>query len=413
VAVWPLHGEAIDTVIARANREERVAKDAGKNCVRSAPQPIADADLGEATYYRYAACPSDFEDWPTLVEWLAHRYSVEAFPLSGRLLPITVVWKNTDSLIEPDTVLGELDEAQPVPMADPMHRIFIKRKFEEPPSPIRHESQNFRMVTIETRADGPPVVHGALGLYYDAVLTEFAIEWELFRLVAVSKSREELLEALNAHGSLPLRVRAEQTQGSALLHGGSRCAALTVSTFVVFRRAGRYYCLIRRRSRAVGISPGLFHVLPAAMFEATQTDYRAEWSVKQNVFRELLEEVYNEPERRGTTADWIYGVEPIPELERLLVAGRAEFSLTGLCVNLLDLRPEICTVLCVEDEDFLRRRSPAINWEFLPAEAGKYFIEVGELDRFVSETLRPGNVVPNGAVTMSLGREWLRQRHGV
>ena len=62
-----------------------------------------------------------------------------------------------------------------------------------------------------------------------------------------------------------------------------------------------------------------------------------------NVLREFGEELFDieELERdRGYVAfDWFYEVPPVKELRDLLATGEAQLLLTGVAVNLLNLRP--------------------------------------------------------------------------
>ena len=116
----------------------------------------------------------------------------------------------------------------------------------------------------------------------------------------------------------------------------------------------RFDCLIRRRSANVGIVPGMLHVIPAGMFEVE--NQQVPWSIKMNVWRELLEEVYNREEQQGTgTASYkcqVLQKEPIKLLRGLIDQGSAQLSVTGICCNLWSLLIEVCTVLFVKDESF-------------------------------------------------------------
>jgi len=87
------------------------------------------------------------------------------------------------------------------------------------------------------------------------------------------------------------------------------------------------------------------------MFEAPDGD--DQWSITDNVWRELLEEVYDDGEEVGTGVsllkDHLYEQAPIKLLRRLELEGTAELSVTGIVRDLLNLRSEICTVLYVKD----------------------------------------------------------------
>jgi hypothetical protein len=334
---------------------------------------------------------------------------------------VTVLWSNTEKLIPPDSILGSLDATAPEPLRSSATlapedyskaRAFIRRQFEAPPSEVHYEGVNYRMVRIDL-AGATPRLHGALGLYYDNILTQYALEWELKKALAAPLPS---IDGLGTRGTLPLR-EAIEADANPLLNGAGRCAAITVSTLVVFARpSGGFYSIIRRRSQAVGVSPGLHHVVPAGMFEAPNS--QDEWSVEVNVWRELLEEVYNEHEQVGTglseIQDYLRKKTPIDVLLALQKAGAAELSITGFCCDLLNLRPELCTVLFVSDTSFAEARAMALNWEYEPeGPSGTFGVAWSRIDDFIARLGATGGLVVSGAVSLGLGREWVRVRHGI
>ena len=167
------------------------------------------------------------------------------------------------------------------------------------------------------------------------------------------------------------------------------------------RRDGNFYCILKRRSTGVATSRGWFHVIPAGMFEAE--DRSLPWSIEMNVWRELLEEVYDEKEQQGTgesvIEDHIIEKVPISLLRRLIHDGSAELQCTGVCCDLLWLRPEVCTILYVEDPQFITARQMRMNWEFDNAPsnevAGNGLMRWQDVDGFIDKAAR--NIVRPGA----------------
>lgn len=377
-------------------------------------------ELAEKTYFGYRTKRVPLIDSPELINHLEVRHSCSAFQLGGKAFPVTVVWKNEDRTVDPDSILGEFDQTPPAalprsPVLRPAEyvkaRAFIKSKYEI--GPIKYEGIDYRMTRIDVSTD-PPRIHGAYGLYYDNILTQYAMEWELKK--PLLKGYNNAIDALTTLGTLPLR-EAIEAERNPLLDGGGRCAAITVSTLMVFnRRQGGFYCLIRRRSADVGVSPGMLHVVPAGMFEAKNLEDR--WSVEMNVWRELLEEVYDEKEQQGTGTpefeDYIRRKSPIALLIEMIDLGSAEFSVTGICCDLLNLRPEICTVLFVKDPVFCEARRMALNWEYVrEGPAGKFAVRWENINEVVETEGGSGGIVASGAVCLGLGRDWVRRRHGI
>ncbi len=90
--------------------------------------------------------------------------------IADRPLPVTVLWRNTETLVHPDSVLADFDSSPP----EPLHssptlpsqdyakaRDYIRRQFEAPPSLVPYEGVDYRMVRIEL-ANSVPRITGAL-----------------------------------------------------------------------------------------------------------------------------------------------------------------------------------------------------------------------------------------------------------
>ncbi len=225
-----------------------------------------------------------------------------------------------------------------------------------------------------------------------------------------------MIRDLSRPGVLPLR-EAIEAGGNPLISGHGRCAAITVSTLLIFKRAfGGFSCIIRRRTKDVGVSPGMLHVVPAGMFEANDTSET--WSIELNVWRELLEEVYDEKDLLGCEfaemLDPIREMKPIALLRTLIKNEGAEFSATGIVCDLLNLRTEICTVLFINDPAFAEARRMRVNWEYEPERRfGKFAVDWNRIDAVIQTDGRKYGIVPSGAACIALGREWAKRRHSI
>lgn len=378
-----------------------------------------DSVLAEKTYIRYRTTEVPRIESPELIRHLESRYQRSAFIFGDKPMPVSVIWKNDSRVIDPDSILGEFDNTVWPPLQESAilgpsdygeARLYIKQLYEAPPSPIKAEGLNYRMTNIDLSGDVPKM-NGAFGWYYDNILTQYAMEWELKR--ALLKGRERAVDELNNGKNLPLRASVE-AQGDPTISGAGRCASITVSTLMVFnRRNYGYFCLIRRRSAHVAVSPGMLHVVPAGMFEAMNSFDN--WSIRLNVWRELLEEVYGEKEQQDTGqaefSDYMMMKRPIPLLEQMLEDGSAEFSITGLCCDLLNLRPEVCTVLIVKEPRFLEDRRMQLNWEYQPqGPAGRFAVHWQEIDKQIAIAAERGGMVVSGAACLGLGRKWVESR---
>jgi hypothetical protein len=197
---------------------------------------------------------------------------------------------------------------------------------------------------------------------------------------------------------------------------------MSISTLIVFDDGDTYQAFVRQRSGRTAAHSDLYHVIPSFMFQPMLGDVRREYSVRHNVFREYLEELFGVEEMRlskGELAlDWFYDHEELAYLRSLLDAGSAELLLTGFAVNMLNLRPEICTLLLIRDPNWRRRRI-AGNWEFETPQQmfdrRQDYIRPVDVNRgddeIAAELARlPGTFVPPGAAAFWLGVDVARER---
>jgi hypothetical protein len=377
--------------------------------------------LEEKTYYRYRSITCAALMSRDVAIHLQSRYNCQALSILSSLLPVTIIWENTSELVAPDRILGFLDNSKPTPFTSSTSlserdysqaRRFIKQRYEEPPSEVQYEGCDYRMTSIDLSGNIPKI-NGAFGLYYDNILTQYALEWELKKYLLRHPTN---IITMSDPGTLPLRESIEN-KCNPLFKGDGRCAAMTISTLIVFQRANRgFYTIIRRRSKAVGVSPGLHHIAPAGMFEAP--NIQDAWSIEESIWRELLEEVYNEKEQLGSGIseykDYIRSKKPIQLLLNMIDEGRAELSVTGICCDLLNLRHEICTILFVPDPIFIEARRMELNWEYeKESSTGIFGIEWNRIPEFAQLTANTGSIVVSGAACLELGRKWLASRHKV
>ena len=276
-------------------------------------------------------------------------------------------------------------------------------------------------------------------------------------IVEALRGRGELLETLCRSSAplsvsdLPARERALGTFGSprdCLTSGGGVDAVIGVSTLVVYARQSSYWMLCDVRSDRVAEYGALYHVVPSFIYQPVTATTAPNLSIEQglvhNIYREYLEELFRIPEvekvGKPVTPDFFYH-HPNLALLRELEKGKAELSATAVVFNLLNHRPEVCTVLIIRDEAWFQRQKETtgknqdqlrpLNWndEFLAneaqtAETHLKFVTTLPLDSPQwCDVAKPGHMVPPGAPALVLGAkraaeilgigepEWLRQYH--
>ncbi len=179
-------------------------------------------------------------------------------------------------------------------------------------------------------------------------------------------------DALSTSETLELDLRAGgwHPPGLRPLDGAGRTAAIGIATLMALRTAEGYELVLGRIApKAMPHRAGQLHVVPSGMFAPP-------FSVTANVANELRE-----------------------ELGLPLSAGR--LYLSGAAVNLLNLRPEICTVFVLDDPGRL-----VANGEFLP---GLERVRLGSDEEMSSALhLTADNITPPGAAALFLGARLLR-----
>lgn len=207
-----------------------------------------------------------------------------------------------------------------------------------------YDGEAYVMTRIETN---PLRIHGALGTYYDMLMTCSAVNDEL-RAYAARETTEADLAALKWRALLHQQIAPEDV----FTDGRGRCAALGVAACVIFNDGQQYRALLAKRAANTGVGASMYHVLPAFMFEPVAGDHVHEWSVTHQFYREYLEELFGLVDLHGAKAerhDYFYEHPELLKLRAMLTDGRAALYLNGVCMNLLTLRPEISVLLLIHD----------------------------------------------------------------
>lgn len=272
------------------------------------------------------------------------------------------------------------------------------------------------------RVDG---VRGFLGSYFDMIASAGYLEVELLAALLRSGSRVAL-------DDLPGRRRALagfRSSAECLVNGGGVDAVLAVSTLLLYARDGRYSVLYEPRAPSPVGFRFRYHVLPALIYQPvtapTEANLAVERSVVHNVEREYLEELFGLREIHDTATgprpDHFYTHPNLALLRALRATGAARLLGTALVFHLLNHRPEICTLLMIEDESWYARQQPGGPRERLvrlpldervTGSAGP----VGTLaldDERWRQIARPWVMTPPGVAALVLGAQLAVERLGL
>lgn len=177
------------------------------------------------------------------------------------------------------------------------------------------------------------------------------------------------------------------------------------SCLLITNTPNGYEALLCRKSSAANGMHDI-HVIPAFMFQPignVAIRFGREINIRDQVFRELMEEVFGTPEFDSSVHtlhlyNQILEQEEVAHIAGLLDRGGAEFHVTGLYLDLFRLRPEITTVMIIHDRDWFAKhvRPDRILGSWETVELGVMSVEMNDhtyeqiLTRSEGELCAPG-----------------------
>jgi len=286
------------------------------------------------------------QQYARLVSYLAKLYDVPFFQRGEVRYPIAFFPPAPQQIDDLDSVLGPLPSADDAlegeeELAFYNHAVLATYQNRTPGlyNGITYAFKRLRpapLLKVEAR----------LGRYYDMLATCGALEQEL--------RDANIHETLRLPGRTLLH-RAISAQ-RVITEGAGRSAALGVACLTVFAHPdGGHRAILARRTSRNATDPGFFHVLPAFIFQPGEAGPAArDWSVRHQVEREYLEELFGMEEDPQGQQD--FAQQPAwHELQAMLGDGRASLHLTGVVVNFFSLRAEICSLLLIRDPQWWAR----------------------------------------------------------
>jgi hypothetical protein len=374
---------------------------------------------------------------------LARLFGDEAKPL-----PVWAELAPAEQWTDVEAPLGRLDLSQPPPdvrtwrywePCDPRGEEEFKRHLDawdrqrrEIRAGTRAHLDTWNQLTYDLQAigrdeQGRLQLHCKLGTYFHSLSTSESLDLELLEAYAAwpDSDPEQVWSRLERRAWLHERVP------NPVADGRYRSAAVGVSTLTIVRVRNRgfdgYKLFLSPRSITVATQRRRYHVVPSGMFQPFIPGHsgdllQGQFSVSQTVMREFVEELYGVEELE--TGDGrvdpqaIYHRREARLLSDMLRASDAALLYSGVAVNLLALRPEICTVLIVHDPGWWERESGELRicheyiqqcqqTELLPDQRWVQLINLEhhglELDPTWREQLRARTVVAPGVAAIDLG----------
>lgn len=366
---------------------------------------------------------------PRLYEFLAWQYQALApsgiLNVAGQPFPAALI-ELPDALCQsPDSLLGQLRQTKQPALPDAFRRsseyYLSALRFQ---FPSMWDGDSYCLSSLQI--DDPVQLHCRTGRYYNALKTCDILEFEL--LTQFGAQMPDIVDFPAFSKKLSLRQMLHKN-GNPLLDNCGREAAIGISLAIFFRKGNDYHGLLRTCTARNAYSPRLFHSVPSLMMQPVSANYQGEYSILHNIFREYLEEVFAHPEIEHLPAtpdtNKFYEHPDMQYLQQLLSTGDAHLALSGMAVDLLKLRPEICAVLIIDSPEWIENHQTERNGLSRPAdltflasrskiapatiESRIFAIQLKEGARLPENILLPDHFSPPGAAALLLGLKKLQE----
>jgi hypothetical protein len=308
------------------------------------------------------------------LETLRRLYDQDRFPLVelfGTTAPICVFPAPPEEWSNVESALGRLPRDKPFPT-----------RLEEDPRnwPKDYNPDAWRRYAGEVakgennrRWDGPTWAFDRMRMQPGGGVRIDCVPGRYYRSLATSEYLDE--ELIHAHkgredqpvdlSKLPHRNWLHRAGcRDIVLDGRRRNAAVSIAaTVMLATEDGGYQIMLSPRSQDVATHRFFNHVIPSGIFQPLEPPglvpssafFEREFNVERNFHREFIEELYDSEEYADPGGRPIYLPHEQPEIERLRSERQAKLYYTGVSVNLMTLRPEICLLLLITDPTWLAR----------------------------------------------------------
>lgn len=243
-----------------------------------------------------------------------------------------------------------------------------------------HDANIFRLTGIE---QGEKLqLNFRLGKFPHSVMCQYLLEHEArMTLLKCGKAEPESLGLRNAVAKNPKYINNFLQ---------SNIARMGVCNLMLLKNdTDSYLPIVHRRSGLSMAQPGLFDVVPTCIFEVATTP-AADIVLLHTILREIWEELFGKEEvvlqTRISNPEFFYTEPGIRELIELLKDKVAYFDVTGFCIDLVRLVPEITNVFIVSDPKYFKTyglRGFNLNPEYLPSSAFQVPVGAEDIDGYL------------------------------
>jgi hypothetical protein len=322
-----------------------------------------------------------------IIQYLKRLYGDNLLNDQGVTYPILVYPAPPDSAL--DDMIGTLKHDYPTDFP-----IYADQHLEQ----IRatRPVTNGLCYVADSFQPNPPQINVRLGHYFDMLATCDALDHELRDHPEHTPLRDALHQAISPQETLK--------------NGAKRSAIIGGAVLTVFNDNGTYRAIVVQRSGKVATGAGKLHVMPAFIVQPSH-DTQQEWSFRYHIIREYAEELFAMPEYHEwetpiDSLDYFAQNPHVIELEAMLSDHRAGLYPTGIVLNLMSLRFELCSVLVIHDPTWFQRNESALQSALDTERQATFYPPIDTLDGLPTDWQK--QFEPQGIGALILGRSYLK-----
>lgn len=228
-------------------------------------------------------------------------------------------------------------------------------------------------------SDGKLTLSCEIGRYFNSLMCQYVLEDELIMALAAGKDPNSVL---------PIRESVASDINMIMQFGRQNVMRMGVSNLLLLRDADSYIAQIHVRGD-LSMGQGL-DTVSSGVFSIQGPARDGVVDIREQVYREIREELYNDKSAaRATNAYAIpstKGHAAVSKIQNMIRDGSAVFMITGFCIDLVRLVPDITAVLVINDPSFVEeeRQHWVLNEEYHRSSEIRIPSKIDDIDKVLA-----------------------------
>jgi len=230
-----------------------------------------------------------------------------------------------------------------------IYRDLKKRETKQDDWPL-YNSPIFRLLEIDNKPD-KITLSFELGNFSDSVMCQYILEHEL--VTSIAKKSFKIQKDLKWRNN----VAATPKMFNSFFK--NNVARIGICNLILLRSGkDSYVPMVQPRGGLSMVGERLYDAVSSCIFEVA-TEPEADFKWQHTVLREIYEELFGNEDVVTKSLDldpfFFYKKDGIADLIELINNGAAIFEITGFCIDLVRIVPEVTTLLVVRDESYYQK----------------------------------------------------------